>query len=182
MPRGGFEGNVPGAAPFSTGPANPGGSGHELMGEVAAYVAPCDLEIGQRVVAMTAGWAYGLARKEFESRTGVSAKVLIPVMTGVSAGWAYSPAWKEFESRTSVCAKVLIRVMSHRWIHRVFRVYTGRRGPGAGCCAAPRLQSDVVRRSTAFWDDNQGRVSIRCGTSAAHVSQSAAWAVHGQQW
>ena len=83
MPKGGYVGNEPGGETFSTGPAGVGGSGHELMGEVAAYVGPCDdVEIGDRVLCMSAGWALTLARKEFESRTGVSARCLLPVLSG----------------------------------------------------------------------------------------------------
>jgi threonine dehydrogenase-like Zn-dependent dehydrogenase len=83
MPRGGFVGNQQGSPPFSVGPPSPGGSGHELMGEVVAYVAPTDeVNIGDRVLAMSAGWGMTINRKQFEARTGVSARVLLPVTSG----------------------------------------------------------------------------------------------------
>lgn len=82
MPRGGFVDNKPGNKTFSVGSPTPGGSGHELMGEVAAYVEPCDVSIGDRVLAMSAGWGMTINRKEFEARTGVSAQVLLPVTSG----------------------------------------------------------------------------------------------------
>jgi threonine dehydrogenase-like Zn-dependent dehydrogenase len=82
MPRGGFVDNQPGNEPFSVGPPVPGGSGHELMGEIAAYVEPCDVNVGDRVLAMSAGWAMAINRKEFETRTGVSSRVLLPVTSG----------------------------------------------------------------------------------------------------
>ena len=83
MPRGGFVGNRQGNPPFSVGPPSPGGSGHELMGEVVAYVEPCDaVKIGTRVVAMSAGWGMTINRKAFEARTGVSGDVLMPVISG----------------------------------------------------------------------------------------------------
>ena len=77
MPRGGFIGNDPANDPFpKAGPPRPGGSGHELMGEVADVVEPSKLSIGQRVLAMGTGWVMGIAKTDFEARTGESVRCL----------------------------------------------------------------------------------------------------------